>query len=94
MRLNLSTALGVTEDYGGFYDPSFLPVIQQKLDDMLTETSSREFQKSEVSSKESESTFTSPVALLNMAWQKFLDDPDAYREWEENAISCFLDANI
>lgn len=90
----VATALGVTEDYGGFYDPSFLPVIQQKLDDMLTETSPREFQKPEVSSKESESTFTSLVALLNMAWQKFLDDPDAYREWEENAISCFLDANI
>ena len=90
----IASALKIDEDYDGFYDQSFLPTIQQKLDDMITETSPRKFEKTEVSNKETESTFTSPVALLNMAWQKFLDDPDTYREWEENAISCFLDANI
>ena len=90
----IATALGVTEDYGGFYDPSFLRVIQEKLDDMLTETSPREFMESEVSNYRSESAFTSPVALLNMAWQKFLDDPGTYREWEENAMESFLDADL
>ena len=90
----IATALGVCEDYYGFYDSKFLPVIQQKLDDMLTETAPREFQESEVSNQEKESPFTFPVALLNMAWQKFLDNPDGYRQWEENAIACFLDADI
>ena len=90
----VATALGVIEDYDGFYDPAFLPVIQQKLDDMLTETAPREFRESEISNQDEESVFTSPVALLNRAWQKFQDDPDGYREWEENAIEHFLDADI
>ena len=85
--------LGVTEDYDGYYDLKFLPKIQQKMDDMLTETSPRKFQKSEVSNRGTESTFTSPVSLLNMAWQKFLDDPDGYRTWEEEAIISFLDTD-
>ena len=82
-----------TEDYYGFYDPKFLSVIQSKLDDMITETAPRQFQESEISNQQQESTFTSPVAMLNRAWQKFLDDPDGYREWEENAIAHFLDAD-
>ena len=89
----IADALGVTADYYGFYDPAFLPIIQQKLDDMLTETAPREFQQSEVSQQDQESTFASPVALLNMAWQKFLNDPESYREWEEEAIASFLDPN-
>ena len=90
----IAAALGVIEDYDGFYDPKFLPVIQGKLNDMITETSPREFQESEVSNQESELTFTSPVALLNAAWQKFQDDPENYREWEEYAIARFLDPDI
>ena len=90
----VAAALGVVEDYDGFYDQRFLPIIQEKLDDMLTETAPREFRESEVSNQESESTFASPVALLNAAWQKFQDDSENYREWEENAIARFLDADI
>ena len=87
----VASALGVDEDFGGFYDDPLLPVIQEKLDDMITETSPREFEESEISNQSTEPTFTSPVELLNKAWQKFLDDPDGYREWEEQAISTFLD---
>ena len=90
----VAAALGVIEDYNGFYDQRFLPVIQEKLDDMLTETAPREFRESEISNHESESTFTSPVALLNAAWQKFQDDPENYREWEEDAIARFLEPDI
>ena len=89
----VATALGVVEDYAGFYDSLFLPIIQEKLDDMLTETSPREFQESEVQ-KQQASTFTSPVALLNSAWQKFHDEPENYREWEEEAIERFLSPDI
>lgn len=90
----VAEVLGVREDYDGYYDPKFLPTIQQKIDDMLTETSPREFQESEVSNRDTESIFTSPISLLNMAWQKFLDAPDNYREWEENAIDRFLNIDI
>ena len=90
----IAAALGVREDYYGFYDPTFLSVIQNKLNDMITETGPRKFQESEVSNQEVESTSISPVALLNTAWQKFQDDPDGYREWEDNAIASFLESDI
>ena len=89
----IATALGVIEDYNGFYDPTFLPVIQQTLDDMIIETAPREFRESEVSNQD-ESIFSSPVALLNAAWQKFQNDPENYREWEEDAIARFLNPDI
>ena len=89
----IASALGVGENYYGFYDPAFLPIIQQKLDDMLTESAPREFQTLEVAKQESELNFTSPVALLNTAWQRFRDDPDNYQKWEESAISHFLDSD-
>ena len=89
----VAEVLGVLEDYDGFYDPKFLPTIQDKINDMITQTSPREFQESEVSDLGSESTFTTPVALLNLAWHKFLENPNTYREWEEQAILSFLDTN-
>ena len=61
---------------------------------MIIETGPRKFQESEVSKQELGSSFTSPVALLNAAWQKFQNDPENYREWEEDAIARFLDADL
>ena len=90
----IAAALGIGENYYGFYDPAFLPIIQQKLDDMLIETQPRAFQEMEVAAQEPELNFTSPVVLLNTAWQKFRNDPDHYQEWEENAISLFLDVDF
>lgn len=90
----IAAALGIVENhYYGFYHPTFLPRIQQKLDDMLTEAAPREFQELEVAAQEPEPNFTSPVALLNSAWLRFRDDPDNYQEWEEKAISHFLDSD-
>ena len=90
----IASALGIVKNYNGFYDPTFLPIIQRKLNDMLTETTPREFHESEVLGKELKSTFTSPVELLNSAWQRFRTDPDNYREWEENAIARFIETDI
>ncbi len=92
--IQVAAALGVVEDYYGFYDPTFLSAIQSKLSDMITETAPRTFQEPETSNQEVESIFAAPVALLNAAWQKFYDDPENYREWEEDAIASFLDTEI
>ena len=90
----IASALEIVENnYYGYYDPTFLPIIQQKLDDMLTGTEPRAFQESEVAEQELELIFTSPVTLLNTAWKKFRNDTDNYQEWEENAISHFLNAD-
>ena len=72
------------EDYFGYYESTFLPSLQQAIDDMLAEFSLHMF------TKESED---SPVGLLNEAWQKFDTDHDAYLDWETQAIETFLNEN-
>lgn len=90
----IASALGIAENhYYGFYTSAFLPIIQRKLDDMLTETEPREFHESEVSGHELKSTFTSPVELLNSAWKGFRNNPDSYQEWEKNAIARFVESD-
>ena len=84
----IAGALGVREDYNGFYDPQFRPLIQQTLDDMLTEAGPVDFTEQEPSMGAEPSL--SPVALLNQAWQFFTADPRTYRAWEEPAITAFL----
>ena len=76
--------LGIVEDYFGYYEPSFLPDLQQTIDDMLAVSSPQMF------TNESEG---SPVGLLNQAWQKFDADSDAYPKWETQAIENFLNCD-
>ena len=80
----IAETLGVVEDYFGYYESTFLPSLQQAIDDMLAEFSLHMF------TKESED---SPVGLLNEAWQKFDTDHDAYLDWETQAIETFLNEN-
>jgi len=71
------------------YESEFLPAIQQTIDDMLTESSPREFTEEEIIESETELSFLSPVHLLNQAWFKFHSNPQDYRTWEEKAIDIF-----
>ena len=73
--------LGISEDYFGYYDESFLPVLRQTIDDMLNESSPHMF------TDESED---SPIALLNQAWKKFDADFDTYPAWETQVVENFL----
>lgn len=90
----IAREMNIVEDYSGFYDPAFLPAIQQTIDNMLIVTRPRQFQEWEISTTETELTFTSPIALVNTAWRKFLENPEDYREskWEENAIKTVLES--
>lgn len=90
----IAGAMGVTEDYYGFYESDFLPFIQETIHDMLTEASPRRFTDQEVAASEVDSPSLSPVYLLNQAWQRFWTDPEGYRAWEEKAIRDFLGSDI
>jgi hypothetical protein len=57
----LAEAMGVVEDYYGFYIPQLLPAINQGIDDMLTETEPRGFTAEEVTGFESEPSASSPI---------------------------------
>jgi len=86
----IADAMGIHEDHDGFFDPAFVPAIQQKVNDMLTEAAPHEVQEAEAASPDLDSALNSPIALLNMAWQKFWDSPADYRAWEQQAIETFL----
>ena len=76
----IAQTLGIVEDYFGYYEESFLPDLQQTIDDMLIQAEPQMFSDEEEGS---------PVSLLNQAWQKFDADFDAYPDWEIQAIEEF-----
>jgi hypothetical protein len=86
----IAATMEVTEDYYGFYDPSFLPSIRKALNDMLEEASPYQFTDRDVFSSAWEPDSSTPVHLLNRAWSIFLNDPSSYDCWEEQTISTFL----
>jgi hypothetical protein len=86
----IAHAMGVVEDYYGYYVPQFLPLINRIVDDMLVEAGPRAFTDHEVTGLETEQTLISPIQLLNQAWAKFRNDVEAYPAWEGRAIQAFL----
>lgn len=83
----IAEAMGVVEDYFGFYEPEFGPAVHATIEDMLTEASPRKCTSREVGGSDEE---FSPIGLVNEAWRRFREDPQGYRAWEERAVSRFL----
>ena len=83
-------AFGVNEEYYGYYDASFFPVINQALDDMLEEASPLPFNPEAVRCGTWDNT--SPVPLLNDAWRRWDRAENGYLDWEQGAVSAFLAA--
>lgn len=86
----IAKSLKVSEDYYGFYDDDFLPLINRTLKDMLIEADPNKFKENEISSTEYNLKSSSPVHLLNAAWKKFLGEPKNYQKWEKENISNIL----
>lgn len=91
----VASSHGVTEDYYGFYDESFLPVVRLTLDHMIVETNPCEFSiEDTLSESRIEELVEKPARLLNRAWEVFLNAPSDYGDWEERAIEVFLQSSI
>jgi hypothetical protein len=86
----IAATMGIIEEYYSFYDDRFLPSIRQTIDDMLIEASPYQFSAEDVSPSDWNPGSSSLVHLLNRAWTIFLNNPSAYDDWEEQAISTFL----
>ena len=70
-----------------------MPVIQQTIDDMLTEASPRPFEELEVNGAVSVSLTNSPILLVNQAWEHFLNDAESYSAWEITATNLWMEAS-
>ena len=89
----IASTLGVVEDYYGFYEKEFLPVIWQTIEDMLTEAEPYRFTQLDLSDR-AWTPDSTPVHLVNQAWQQLQTSPDNYPEWERRAISTFCQRPI
>lgn len=87
----IAAALGVTEDYYGYFEQTFLDDVRQTVTDMLTEAGPRELRQEELGSSDTDAPSNSPPHLLNQSWRRFLRDPGRYAAWEDLAIRGFLE---
>lgn len=85
----IAYSIGVIEDYYGFYEPEFLPFIQQTIDDMLVEAEPYRF-ANQPTSKSANELVVFPPQLLNEAWLKFLQSPENFFAGEKELIEAFL----
>jgi hypothetical protein len=90
----IASAMGVVEDYYGFYIPQFVDTIDRTIDDLLIEAEPRKFADEEVSGLDSDPSADCPVRLLNQAWYQFRRDVETYPTWESEAIKAFLNADL
>lgn len=89
----IADAMGVSEDYYGFYDENLSSVVQNTIDDMITEVDPRIFHSDEIKSKYTETVNTndSPIQIVHKAWDAFstLSERE-YSNWESEAITSWL----
>jgi hypothetical protein len=82
--------LKLKEDYFGFYELEFLPIVQEKIEDMLLEANPRQFHEQELSCLNEEVNGVTPVQLVNQAWSNFIADSEGYGAWEIGAINAWM----
>ncbi len=85
--LQTAALMNMKEDYEGTWSEDLFASLQRTLDDMLVETSPREFLASETQDDSELDNSVTPVALLNRAWSKFKKEPDEYAVFEQSLIA-------
>ena len=78
--------MGISEDYHGFYDESLDVMIDRTIEDMLTETSPRQFLGGEVNAQDWNPRTDSLIGLFNCAWRIITSDFTHYKKWEDKQI--------
>jgi hypothetical protein len=84
---NIAAMLGVDEDYFGCYDDALRPDLQRTIDDMLTEAEPTCASADEINYAGPVTSFTTPAAILNLAWRTLEADSSNYAGWEAHAVS-------
>lgn len=87
----LARVMQIDEDYHGFYEDTMEDEVHRAINDMLAEASPREFLQEEIMSEDQVRSDDSSVTLVNQAWRIHNTQPDAYAEWEKNAIKAYLE---
>jgi len=86
----IANEMEVKEDYHGFYDKQMSSIIQQTINDMLTEVEPCVFRSNDIEVKHTDHVIPndSPVSLMNKAWAAFSSLQYAdYTSWEFKVIN-------
>ena len=83
-------ALGVTEDYFGYFETPWMEKIESVLNDMLTQASPSTCSSGDALAEKEWSCGASPVLLLNRSWKTARTSPDTFANWERSALISFL----
>ena len=89
-RMAIAQAMGVVEDYHGYYDPTIGSLVTQTVEDMLIEAAPRPCTAEEAAGGAWQDDTDSIVRLLNWAWQQYLAESAHYEGWEAAIIQRFL----
>lgn len=84
-----ANALNIEEDYYGMYDEILEQDVVQIIDDMIIECNPRSYSETELATTSS-NILTSPVRVLNKAWEVYETKPEVYSEWEKQIIEQYL----
>jgi len=87
---SIAEALGVTEDYFGYFETPWMNKIESALNDMLTQASPSACSREDTLAEKEWSRGVSPVLLLNRAWKMARNSPDTFASWEPSALISFL----
>lgn len=86
----VARTMGVREDYHGFYDQTFLPLVTRALNDMLIEADPRAVSDSEARGEEWQGDLNGLIALLNQSWNMYRSNQETYATWEAEAMQRLL----
>lgn len=85
---SLAVVLRANEDYYGFYEEAYFPIIQKTLKKMVQEVGPYQFTDQDLRTDEWTPAST-PVHLLNRAWSLYATVPSHYADWEQEIIDRF-----
>lgn len=90
----VARAMGVAEEYYGYYDPAIGRSVMRIVTDMLVESDPRACTQEEAAGRGWGAGTNSLVGLLNWAWQVYLTEPGRYSLWETEMIQQLLMEDI
>ncbi|MBS1598464.1 MAG: hypothetical protein JST75_09560 [Bacteroidetes bacterium] len=70
----------IDEEYFGYFIDDYFEIVETIIGDMLTQSDPKQYDVGD----------STPVAILNAAWIKFLEDPEKFPAWQHEQIEMYM----
>ncbi len=85
---NFAQIQSINEDYHGTWKNSFIPKMDEIIDCMIEEVQPLKFDQLSMQIDDV-NQINNPIDLLNLAWKKFMEEPEDFMQWEKDAIKIY-----